>query len=58
MQVIKGMTIKSPRGPITIDAETRDIVQNVYVRKVQKIGGQLFNVEIETIAKVKDPGKS
>jgi len=58
MQVIKGMAIKSPRGPITIDADTRDIVQDVYLRRVEKVGGQLYNVELETIPKVKDPGKS
>jgi branched-chain amino acid transport system substrate-binding protein len=58
MQAIKGMVIKSPRGTITIDPATRDVVQDVYVRKVEKVGGQPFNVETETIAKVKDPGKS
>ncbi len=58
MQVIKGMAIKSPRGPISIDPATRDVIQNVYVRKVEKVGGKLFNVELETIPNVKDPGKS
>jgi branched-chain amino acid transport system substrate-binding protein len=58
MQVIKGMAIKSPRGPITIDPATRDIIQDVYLRKVQKVGGKLYNVELETIPRVKDPGKS
>jgi branched-chain amino acid transport system substrate-binding protein len=57
MQVLKGMKLNSPRGPIQIDADTRDIVQNVYVREVKKIDGKLYNVEFETIAAVKDPGK-
>ena len=38
--------------------QTRDIVQDVYIRKVQKVGGQLYNVEFDKVAKVKDPGKS
>ncbi len=48
----------SPRGPIMIDPETRDIVQNIYIRKVEKIDGQLANVEISTIPMVKDPWKA
>jgi len=55
---MKGQVFESPRGPIFIDAQTRDIVQNVYIRKVEKVGGQLYNVEFETIKDVKDPGKS
>jgi branched-chain amino acid transport system substrate-binding protein len=48
----------SPRGPISIDPETRDIVQNEYLREVRKVGGQLANVELETVATaVKDPWK-
>jgi branched-chain amino acid transport system substrate-binding protein len=47
----------SPRGPISIDPETRDIVQNEYVREVRKVGGHLANVELETIPAVKDPWK-
>ena len=47
----------SPRGPIAIDPETRDIIQNEYIREVRKVGGQLANVELETIANVKDPWK-
>ena len=48
----------SPRGPIAIDPETRDIVQNEYLREVRKVNGQLANVEIETVAKaLKDPWK-
>jgi len=48
----------SPRGPISIDPETRDIVQNEYLREVKKVNGQLANVEIETVATaLKDPWK-
>jgi branched-chain amino acid transport system substrate-binding protein len=47
----------SPRGPIMIDPETRDIVQNVYIRRVEKQDGKLANVEITTIPMVKDPWK-
>ncbi len=57
MQVLRGMKIASPRGPILIDADTRDIVQNVYVREVKRVGGKILNVEFETIPAVKDPGK-
>jgi branched-chain amino acid transport system substrate-binding protein len=52
-----GVTIKSPRGTISIDPATRDVVQDVYVRKVQKVGGQIYNVEFDKVARVKDPGK-
>jgi branched-chain amino acid transport system substrate-binding protein len=53
----KGMKWESPRGPISIDPATRDVVQNVYVRKVEKVGGGTQNVEIDTIPNVKDPAK-
>jgi branched-chain amino acid transport system substrate-binding protein len=48
---------ESPRGPIMIDPETRDIVQNVYIRRVEKQDGKLANIEIATIPMVKDPWK-
>jgi branched-chain amino acid transport system substrate-binding protein len=57
MQLLKGMKLNSPRGPIQIDPETRDIIQDVYVREAKKVGGQVYNVEFETIPAVKDPGK-
>ena len=47
----------SPRGLISVDPETRDVVHNEYIREVRKVGGQLENVEIETIPNVKDPWK-
>ena len=56
MAAIKGMAWESPRGPISIDPETRDIIQNVYIRKVGKKDGELYNVEFETFKDVKDPG--
>jgi branched-chain amino acid transport system substrate-binding protein len=55
---VKGMAWESPRGPISIDPDTRDIVQTVYVREVKKVGGKLVNVEIDKIANVKDPVKA
>jgi branched-chain amino acid transport system substrate-binding protein len=54
----KGASWESPRGPITIDPETRDIIQTVYIRKVEKIDGRLVNVEIAAIPNVKDPFKA
>jgi branched-chain amino acid transport system substrate-binding protein len=50
---MKGMAWESPRGPISIDPATRDIVQNIYVRKVEKVGGELYNVEFATFEAVK-----
>src|SRR5262249_40912111 len=47
----------SPRGPIAIDPQTRDIVQNIYIREVKKVDGKLANVEIATMPMVKDPWK-
>jgi branched-chain amino acid transport system substrate-binding protein len=58
LAAMKGQVFESPRGPIFIDAQTRDIVQNVYIRKVEKTGGQLYNVEFDTLKDVKDPGKA
>ena len=51
----KGLKWESPRGPVSIDPDTRDIVQNVYIRKVEKVGGQIVNVEFDTVKDVKDP---
>jgi branched-chain amino acid transport system substrate-binding protein len=55
---MKGQIFESPRGPVYIDAQTRDVVQNIYLRKVEKKDGQLFNVEFDVIKDVKDPGKT
>ncbi|WP_441241187.1 ABC transporter substrate-binding protein [Tardiphaga sp. 768_D3_N2_1] len=55
---MKGAKWESPRGPISIDPDTRDIVQNIYIRKVEKVDGELYNVEFATFDAVKDPGKT
>lgn len=55
---MKGMTFESPRGPILIDPDTRDIVQNIYIRKTERKDGELFNIEFATIPMVKDPVKA
>ncbi len=58
MELLKGWkNDNSPRGPIMIDPDTRDIVQNEYIRRIEKVNGQLANVEFETIPMVKDPWK-
>jgi branched-chain amino acid transport system substrate-binding protein len=53
--VAKGIRWESPRGQISIDPETRDIVQTVYFRRVEKVGGKLLNVEFDKVDDVKDP---
>ncbi|MGH6665686.1 MAG: ABC transporter substrate-binding protein [Pseudolabrys sp.] len=53
----KGMKWESPRGPISIDPATRDIIQNVYIRRVEKVGGNIQNVEFDKVEAVKDPAK-
>ena len=54
---MKGMAFESPRGPISIDPDTRDIVSNIYIRKVVRKDGQLWSEEFETYPSVKDPLK-
>ena len=58
LAAMKGQIFESPRGQIFIDAQTRDIVQNIYLRRVEKKDGQLYNVEFDVIKEVKDPGKT
>jgi branched-chain amino acid transport system substrate-binding protein len=53
----KGLKWDSPRGPMSIDPETRDVVQNIYIRRVEKVGGELYNTEFATFEAVKDPIK-
>jgi branched-chain amino acid transport system substrate-binding protein len=48
----------SPRGPISIDPETRDPIQNIYLRRVERVGGELYNVEFATIPNFKDPSRA
>jgi branched-chain amino acid transport system substrate-binding protein len=57
MAVLKGMKINSPRGPISIDPTTRDVVQTVYVRKVEKVNGESYNIEFDQFPNMKDPGR-
>jgi len=53
----KGMKWTSPRGPVSIDPATRDIVQNIYIRKTERVDGKLQNVEFDQVDNFKDPGK-
>jgi branched-chain amino acid transport system substrate-binding protein len=58
MEVLKGMKIDSPRGPIMIDPATRDVVQTIYVRRVERMkDGKLYNIEFDQVDNVKDPAK-
>ena len=54
----KGLKWMSPRGPVEIDPQTRDIVQNIYIRKTERVNGVLQNTEFDTHKAVKDPGKA
>ena len=58
LAAMTGQIFESPRGQIFIDAQTRDIVQNIYLRRVEKKDGELYNVEFDVIKEVKDPGKT
>jgi len=58
LAAMKGQIFESPRGQIFIDAQTRDIGQNIYLRRVEKKDGELYNVEFDVIKEVKDPGKT
>jgi branched-chain amino acid transport system substrate-binding protein len=58
LTAMKGQIFESPRGPMFIDAQTRDVVHNIYIRKVERVGGQLYNQEFSTLKDVKDPGKT
>jgi branched-chain amino acid transport system substrate-binding protein len=55
LAAMKGMAWESPRGPMSIDPETRDVVHDEYIRKVERMNGQLFNVELSKVEAVKDP---
>jgi branched-chain amino acid transport system substrate-binding protein len=58
IDAVKGLSWTSPRGPMSIDPETRDVVQNVYIRTVEEKDGELWNIEFATIENVKDPVKA
>ncbi|HEY8581271.1 MAG TPA: ABC transporter substrate-binding protein [Beijerinckiaceae bacterium] len=55
VDAMKGATWESPRGMMTIDPATRDVVQDVYIRKVEKKDGELYNIEFDVVKQVKDP---
>ncbi len=55
VEAMKGMSWTSPRGPMTIDPATRDVIQTVYIRKVERVDGHLWNIEFDQIDNVKDP---
>jgi branched-chain amino acid transport system substrate-binding protein len=55
---MKGLSFTSPRGPVTVDPDTREMIQNIYVRKVERRDGELYNVEFATIPMFKDPSKA
>ncbi len=57
LAAMKGMAWESPRGPMSIDPETRDVVHNEYIRRVERVNGELYNVEFATVEAVKDPAK-
>src|SRR5262249_50189418 len=57
-EATEGRKWESPRGQISIDPETRDIVQNIYISKVEKVDGELYNTEFATFEAVKDSGKT
>lgn len=56
LEAMKGQKFECPRGPVEIDAQTRDIVQNVYIRRVEKKDGELYNVEFDALKAVRNPG--
>ncbi len=58
MAAARGMSWDSPRGPMSIDPETRDVVQTIYIRRVEKVAGELVNVVIDKVENVKDPVKA
>ena len=58
VEAMKTQTWTSPRGPVSIDPKTREMIENIYVRKVERVNGQLYNVEFATIPDVKDPTKA
>jgi branched-chain amino acid transport system substrate-binding protein len=55
VDAMKGATWESPRGMMTIDPATRDVIQDVYIRKVERRDGELYNIEFDVVKQVKDP---
>ncbi len=57
LNAMKGLAFESPRGPMKIDPDTRDVIHDIYVRRVERVNGQLYNVEFASEKSVKDPAK-
>jgi len=57
VNAMKGLSWMSPRGPVTLDPETREMIQNIYIRRVERVNGELYNVEFVTVPNFKDPSK-
>jgi branched-chain amino acid transport system substrate-binding protein len=55
VDAMRGQAWESPRGPMSIDPETRDVIQDVYIRRVERKDGELYNIEFDKIRAVKDP---
>jgi branched-chain amino acid transport system substrate-binding protein len=55
LAAMKGMAWESPRGPVSIDPETRDVAHNEYIRRIYRVNGQLYSVELSAVEAVKDP---
>ena len=55
MKAMKGMSWESPRGPMSVDPQSGDVVHNIYIRKVERVNGELYNVEFATFEAVKNP---
>ena len=58
VKAVEGLKFESPRGPMQIDPETRDVVQSIYIRQVRKVGNELRNVEFDMVPNVRDPGSA
>ncbi len=58
VDAMKGQSWVSPRGPVSVDPDTREMIQNIYIRRVERVGGELYNVEFATIPRFKDPSKA
>ncbi|HEY4042034.1 MAG TPA: ABC transporter substrate-binding protein, partial [Rhodopila sp.] len=57
LAAMKGQKWNSPRGPVELDAQTREMIQNVYITRTERVNGQLFNVPFDKVEAVKDPAK-
>lgn len=58
VEVARNLKWESPRGPVSIDPETRDVIQTIYIRRTENVGGKIVNVDIDQIENVKDPVKA